>query len=238
MREVLTDRDAYILFYARVDSGSDILTDGSIFAKPSPRPLTPVKLVNGVSHSSPSSGKKRGVDEASYEDLEIESPPKRQRQSSEENVPSPPKSIMKKSLINGDHSKKPLEPLKLRPFANINGTETPKLQAEGSRRVYSEKRIPVGFSDSSTDNRKEVIKPIKYDSQKDIPRLHKPRSLIVTSNNPYKDDPFSDGVMQARQRVGRPFHGGIPPAITPGATRAFTREGLGLKIRRKDMMRT
>jgi hypothetical protein len=234
---VLTDRDAYLLFYARVDSTDDPVPDISLSTPSSSRPLTPVNLVNRNSFSSPSSGKKRVMEETSDESIEVESLPKRPRISDDDTKQSP-NPIVKPSpngVSKGDLIKK-AQPFRIRPFAEINGN----VLAEKSRKDYKEKRVPLDFSKSTSESKKDESKfTIKYDSPKDIPRPHKSRPLHVTPNNPYaREDPFYNGAMSARQRGPRPLLGGIAPAFTPGANRAFTREGLGIKSKRKHMMRT
>lgn len=209
-----------------------------------------MKLVNGISPST-SAGKKRGIDEASGEDSDVESPPKRQRALEGETSPHFSTTSVSKSpliaSINGEISKKsPAQvPFRIRPFASLNGNH--QSQQEVPRKPYSPKRMPPDFSKSTPSLKPDSNKEHpKYSTLKQIPRPPKPRPLQLSQINPYAEDPFYDAAVASQQRHAPRRFTGIAPAFTPGANRAFSREtekerkqaALGIKTKRKDMMRT
>jgi hypothetical protein len=231
---VLKDRDAYILFYARDDSGGtprrseemDIVSEHFL------TPLQTKKPANGLSETSrlSSSGQKRSFNE----DRTTESPSKRPRLSDDED--SHPKSKMAKDA-------KSREPLKTvtNGFISPASLQTAEpvswksLQPPNVQRPNPPSKLPPQSPLSKSD----IPRPEKnIQFSKDPTRQrsgkpnHKITPLLTTDANPYADtDPFAAGVYLGQQRQSekqkshgiRPKYPGIGSQLVPGSNRDFMR---------------
>jgi hypothetical protein len=245
---VLKDKDVYILFYARDDSGGkpyrseEMATESNEFQTP----LQKKTLANGFSETNgtSSSGQKRSFDE----DSGTASPPKRPKYTRslrdvEGRLPQSPQAKEKTPLklstnafvspaiikTAGPISSKPFQPLNVqRPSIFTAFIQTPSSKPDMS--------LPEKNNQFSKD-------PTQQRSGKPN---HKITPLLTTDSNPYADtDPFADGVFIGQQRQSekqkshvRPRYPGIGSQLVPGSNRAFTRNektlaqrsGLGIEF--------
>ena len=247
-KEVLLDRDAYILFYARDDkrSGSTPSGDKERSTNSLSSPLLAQRPVNGfIGPERPSASKqKRPFDE----DRETESPSKRLRLSDDEND----------SLKPHAKSEKIREPLK-----TVTNGDLSSASPQVSRQSSGKPSQPRNFEQpKQASNTHAFYPPLKTatsrlgapglhfrgdpaTSQRSGKSIHRINPLQTTSSNPYVDsDPFAAGVLlgQLRQSEkqksqGRPKFPGIGSQLTPGSNQAFLdhktlsrRNELGIQI--------
>lgn len=235
LNDVLRDRDAYILFYARDDSGgSPESSEGSVKASNDASGPSPTKkLVNGFTETSrpSSSGQKRSLDE----DRKTESPSKRPRPSDDED--EHPKSQPAKreksreplaTVANGFLS--PASPRTTDPFI------WKPFQAPNVQRPKQLSKTPPQFSSPKPDIR-HPYKTFQFSKDSGQQRSGKPSHritpLLTTESNPYvESDPFAAGVYLGQQRQNekqksqhpRPKYPGIGSQLVPGSTQAFSRQ--------------
>ena len=243
--EVLKDKDAYILFYARDDGGHG----GSVNGTPNGRLTTPLqsplsRSVSKMNGGTTASAKRPADDSDHYSP----SPAKRPRTSDDEvaegnsatsikAVREPLKSVTKHEF----------RPSVLRPSNVTHGTQyRPSLNGFESKRFANE--IPATQIRRSVQQPPKIIsgaecrffKEIEPKAPKQNGTHSKARSFETTTRNPYLDDndndPFVTGAMIAQQRKGLKF-AGIVSAIVPGETRSFNNKVDGIKHKRKDSMR-
>jgi hypothetical protein len=265
--EVLRDRNAYLLFYARDDLGNGVGRRTGLIASANDTLSSPStnKLVNGAKRmngSSSSPGQKRLLDE---EQLNGESPPKRLRVSdNEEEHRDNHKAASRqplKTVIDGnmDPQIPTIHRTYTKPTPTItNGHTQPRLDSlsRSVNRPYSPKQIPrdVGGSKKFFREVHNLPQPTSKPLQERVgtPK-HKIKALETTTFNVYANvrDPFVEGAMKGQQRKSqpRPSYPGISSAIVPGANREFERNSgmkngmssqrdiLGVKVRRRDAMR-
>src|SRR5438105_3921873 len=250
-KDVLLDRDAYILFYARDDrrSGSTPSGDKERSTNSLSSPLLVKKPVNGfIGPERPSASKqKRPLDE----DRETESPSKRLRLSDDENdSPKPHAKSEKireplKTVTNGDlSSASPQRP-------QVSGQSRGKpSQLRNFERPKQTSNIPATYPPNKTATSHLGATSLHFrgdpaTSQRSGKPIHRINPLQTTSSNPYVDsDPFAAGVLLGQQRQSekqksqaRPKFPGIGSQLTPGSNQAFLdhktlsrRNDLGIQI--------
>jgi hypothetical protein len=245
VNDVLRDRDAYILFYAREEATGmgrpPKRKAGIAFANDVP--ITPPKKVYNTIEKS--NGTSNGKHMVSDDEDDNSGTHKLTPQKSREPLESMANRVQGQSFREERTYAKPNGFGGRRAQATSQTQSQPPQVIRGAESQFFKDLDKHNHPSQSTASR-DNDKGVRAQSRPTLTK-HSPAPLQITSHNPYAadKDPFYTGAIQSQQR--RPNYPGIASQLQPGVTSSFNRDdrklgikaqrdGLGIRLNRKHLM--